>query len=99
MYVLLFENLKEKGSERMASKVDKNLFIYLTKKAGYDLQDVADRWGVGLGAVYKRLNGEVDIRRGEMESWMRLVGVTDAGPIFFGALVAEKLHEQPTAAG
>lgn len=68
-------------------KIDKNLFIYLTKKAGYDLQAVADLWGVGLGAVYKRLAGEVEIRRAEMESWMRLVGVSDAGPVFFSGLV------------
>ena len=68
-------------------KIDKNLFIYLTKKAGYDLQAVADLWGVGLGAVYKRLAGEVEIRRAEMESWMRLVGVSDAGPVFFSSLV------------
>ena len=83
----------------MNSKVDKDLFIYLTKKAGKDLQDVAALWGVRLGAVYKRLNGKVDIRRSEMESWMRMVGVTDAGPIFFGALVADTLHERPTVAG
>ena len=69
-------------------KIDKNLFVYLTKKAGYDIPDVAELWGVGLSAVYKRLNGEVEIRRSEMESWMRLVGVTDAGPIFFCGLVA-----------
>ena len=83
----------------MASKVDKNLFIYLTKAAGYDLQDVGVWWGVGLGAVYKRLNGEVEIRRSEMEIWMRKVGVTDAGPIFFGALVADTLQTVPSSAG
>ena len=68
-------------------KIDTNLFIYLTKKAGYTLQDVAELWGVGIGAVYKRLGGEVEIRRSEMESWMRLVGVSDAGPVFFSSLV------------
>lgn len=83
----------------MASKVDKNLFCYLTKNAGHTLQDVADLWGVGLGAVYKRLNGEVELRRSEMEKWMQLVGVTDAGPIFFGALVANTKPNQPSAAG
>lgn len=71
------------------SRIDKNLFLYLTKKAGYTLQDVADWWGVGLGAVYRRLNGEVELRRTEMEVWMQKVGVTDAGPIFFGGLVAD----------
>ena len=79
------------------SKLDKDLFIYLTKKAGYDLPDVAEWWGVGLAAVYKRLNGQVDIRRSEMEQWMQKVGVTDAGPIFFGALVADSLPNTPAA--
>jgi hypothetical protein len=78
-------------------KIDKNLFIYLTKAAGRDLQDVAELWGVNLGAVYRRLNGEVEIRRDEMESWMRLVGVTDAGPIFFADLVANSQPKNPTA--
>lgn len=73
-------------------KIDKNLFVYLTKKAGYDLPDVAALWGVGLGAVYKRLSGEVEVRRSEMESWMRMVGVSDAGPIFFSGLVANTKH-------
>lgn len=81
------------------SKVDKNLFIYLTKAAGYDLQDVADWWGVGIGAVYRRLSGEVELRRSEMETWMQKVGVTDAGPIFFGGLVANSPLTDAPAAG
>lgn len=81
------------------SRIDKNLFIYLTKAAGYDLRDVADWWGVGLGAVYRRLNHEVDIRRSEMDVWMCKVGVTDAGPIFFGGVVAETKLPHPAAAG
>lgn len=81
------------------SKVDTNLFIYLTKAAGYDLKDVAEWWGVGLGAVYRRLNGEVELRRTEMEIWMRKVGVTDAGPIFFAGLVANSGLSSSPAAG
>ena len=79
--------------------VDKDLFIYLTKKAGFTLQDVARAWGVGLGAVYKRLSGQVELRRSEMEIWMRMVGVTDAGPVFFGAVVADTLQADRPAAG
>ena len=79
-------------------KIDKNLFVYLTKKAGYTLQDVATLWGVRPGAVYKRLAGEVDIRRSEMEAWMRFVGVTDAGPVFFGAVVANTTQEATESA-
>jgi len=79
--------------------VDKNLFIYLTKSAGFDLLDVADWWGVGLGALYKRLNGQVELRRSEMEIWMRKVGCTDAGPVFFGGLVANSPLSAAPAAG
>lgn len=79
--------------------IDKNLFVYLTKKAGFTLQDVAQWWGVGLGAVYKRLSGDVEIRRSEMELWMQKVGVTDAGPVFFSGLVANPLLSDAPAAG
>jgi hypothetical protein len=97
MYVPVFRKFKRKEEIAMG-KIDVNLFDYLTKKAGYTRQDVADLWGVGLSGVSKRLNGEVELRRSEMESWMRLVGVTDAGPIFFGGLVANSaLTDAPTA--
>ena len=75
-------------------KIDKNLFIYLTKKAGYTLRDVGDLWGVGLQAVYRRLNMEVEIDRAEMDSWMRLVGVYNAGPVFFSDLAAKTIHDE-----
>ena len=70
--------------------IDKNLFVYLTKRAGYDMDDVAELWGVPRSGVTKRLNGGVEIRRSEMESWMQMVGATDAGPVFFPAIVAGK---------
>lgn len=76
----------------MVSKIDKNLFIYLTKRAGYDLGDVAKLWGVASSGVTKRLNGETEIRRGEMDAWMRMVGVSDAGPVFFSGLVAKTVQ-------
>lgn len=79
--------------------IDKDLFCYLTKKAGFGLQDVADWWGVGLGAVYKRLNGTVELRRSEMDVWMQKVGVTDAGPIFFPSAVTDSLRSETPAAG
>ena len=69
--------------------IDKNLFIYLTKRAGKTLQDVADLWEVPRSSVSKRLNGEVEIKRDEMEKWMELVGVTNAGPVFFPKSVTE----------
>lgn len=69
--------------------IDKNLFIYLTKKAGFSIADVAERLGLPLSGLYKRLNGEIEFRRDEMEAWMAMVGVTDAGPVFFPATVTE----------
>jgi hypothetical protein len=81
------------------NRIDRNLFMYLTKRAGKSMQDVADAWKVPLSGVYKRLTGEVEIRRGEMESWMLLVGVGDAGPVFFPAVVAHAQQPAlPTAA-
>lgn len=80
--------------------LDKNLFVYLTKKAGYTMQDVAELWQLeNVSGVYKRLNGEVELRRSEMESWMAMVGVKDAGPIFFPRFVADTKQEGITAAG
>lgn len=70
--------------------IDKNLFIYLTKKAGFSMEDVAARLDLSLSGVYKRVSGEVEFRRDEMEAWMALVGVKDAGPVFFPGLVTEK---------
>lgn len=80
--------------------LDKNLFVYLTKKAGYTLQDVAELWQLeNVSGVYKRLNGEIELRRSEMESWMALVGVKDAGPIFFPRFVTETQQIGTAAAG
>lgn len=79
--------------------IDRNLFIYLTKRAGKTLQDVADVWNVPLSGVYKRINGDVELRRSEMELWMHLVGVRDAGPIFFPAFVADTQRSAVPAAG
>lgn len=70
--------------------IDINLFVYLTKRAGYDMEDVAQLWGVQRSGVTKRLNGEVELRRSEMEAWMQMVGAVDAGPVFFPAVVAQR---------
>lgn len=73
--------------------IDKNLFIYLTKKAGFSTGEMAEHLGLPPSALYKRLNGEIEFRRDEMEKWMILVGVTNAGPVFFPASVAEKQQD------
>ncbi|MGN1025502.1 MAG: hypothetical protein ACI4P4_03750 [Faecousia sp.] len=72
--------------------IDKNLFEYLTKKSGHTFQDVADLWGVPLSGVYKRMNGIIELRQSEMESWMNMVGARDAGPVFFPRIVADMQH-------
>ena len=81
------------------SAIDKNLFEYLTKRAGCNMEDVAALWGVPRSGVSKRLNGEVDLRRSEMESWMQMVGATDAGPVFFPVVVAGKQPADVPAVG
>lgn len=79
--------------------IDRNLFVYLTKRAGFTLQDVADRLKLPLTGLYKRLRGEVEFRRDEMESWMEMVGARDAGPIFFPRIVAFSQHSEIAEAG
>ena len=63
--------------------IDKNLFTYLTRSAGYDMDTVAALWGCSRSCVSARINGRVKLTRADMEAWMRLVGVADAGPVFF----------------
>ena len=79
--------------------LDKNLFIYLTKRSGHTLSDVAELWDVPLSGVYKRLNEEIELRRDQMESWMLMVGARDAGPVFFPVLVAYSQPDAPAAGG
>ena len=70
--------------------IDKNLFTYLTRNAGYDMDDVAALWKCSRSGVSARINGRAKLTRDMMEAWMRLVGAADAGPVFFPAFVAEK---------
>lgn len=83
----------------MPVAIDKNLFVYLTKRAGYDMEDVAEWWNCPRSGVTRRLNDEIKLRRDEMEIWMRNVGVADAGPVFFPAIVAGKQLAGIPAAG
>lgn len=67
--------------------IDRNLFEYLTKSAGHTMADVAEAMGISASGLSRRLNGEVEFRRTEMEAWMRLTGVKDAGPVFFAPVL------------
>lgn len=79
--------------------VDKNLFTYLTRRAGYDMDDVARIWNCDRSGVSRRLSGAVKLTRDDMEAWMRLVGVADAGPVFFPAIVADSVQSPAVVPG
>lgn len=68
--------------------VDKLLFEYLTRKAGYTLDDVAKRLGFVRSQLSRRLNGELEFKRDEMEAWCEMVGATleGLGAVFFPKL-------------
>ena len=72
--------------------IDKNLFTYLTRRAGYNMDDVAKLWGCSRSGVSARINGRWKLTRDQMEAWMLLVGVADAGPVFFPSFVAAAQH-------
>lgn len=74
-------------------KVDKNLFIYITKSTGHTLGEAAAAMGLKIPGLSRRLNGFIPFKVCECEAWMKFVGVTDAGPIFFPGVVADKQHE------
>lgn len=63
--------------------VDKNLFVYLTKSTGHSLAEAAAAMNLPVSSLNRRLNGHVAFKAPEMEAWMKLTGVTDAGPVFF----------------
>ena len=75
--------------------VDKELFIYLTRKAGYRLQDAAKAMGLKPNALSQRLNGKTPFKLKEMEAWMELVGCDNAGPVFFPRLCRGRLPADP----
>ena len=68
--------------------VDKLLFEYLTRKAGYTLDDVAERLGFVRSQLSRRLNGEMEFKRNEMEAWAEMIGATleEVGAVFFPRL-------------
>jgi len=68
--------------------IDRALFEYETKRSGHTMTEAAEAMGFSPSGLSRRLNGEVEFRRTEMEAWMRLTGVIDAGPIFFASFVA-----------
>jgi plasmid maintenance system antidote protein VapI len=73
--------------------IDKNLFGYLTRDSGHNMDDVARIWNCSRSGVSARINGRAKLTRDMMEAWMRLVGVADAGPVFFPAFVAGTQQE------
>lgn len=75
--------------------IDRALFEYLTKKSGHTMAEAAEAMGFSLSGLSRRLSGGTEFRRDEMEAWMLLCGVTDAGPVFFPANVAQT--QQPEA--
>lgn len=79
--------------------VDKNLFVYLTKKSGHSLGEAAEAMRLSPPSLSKRLSGATSFRQSEMEAWMVLAGVTDAGPVFFPAFVADSQFPKVTAHG
>ena len=66
--------------------VDRELFVYLTHKAGYRLQDAAKAMGLKPNALSMRLSGKTPFKLNEMEAWMDLVGCDNAGPVVFPRL-------------
>lgn len=68
--------------------VDKALFEYETKRSGHTMTEAAEAMGLTVSGLSRRLNSITEFRASEMEAWMQLTGVSNAGPIFFSSEVA-----------
>lgn len=74
--------------------VDKLTFIYTTKKAGFSLEDAAHAMGLSVEALYNRLNGKIQFKIPEIESWALLTGSKHVEPVFFPTMVAKWHHPE-----
>lgn len=73
--------------------VDRLLFTYISKKAGYSLSEVAKALGLTTSQLSRRLNGRIEFRRDEMEKWCILVGCMDLLSVFFPDLARQAIAE------
>ena len=77
--------------------IDRALFEYETKRSGHTMAEVAEAMGLSASGLSRRLTGETEFRRVEMEAWMQLTGVKDAGPVFFPPDAAQTEQEEGRA--
>lgn len=69
--------------------VDRLLFQYISKTKGFSLGDIAEHLGLSRSQLSRRLNGQIEFRRDEMQKWCELVGCTNLVPVFFPDLARQ----------
>lgn len=68
---------------------DKNLFKFHAGRVNVSMETIANKLGINATTLYRKINGESDFTRGEVQLLRMILGLTtdEADRIFF----AEKL--------
>ncbi len=67
---------------------NKKEFCRTIEDAGYTLKDVADKLGICVPSLYRKMNGQSDFYRNEIVKIAELIGFEKIGIIFFNSSVA-----------
>lgn len=62
---------------------DEKAFRAMLKDKGKTLQDVADILSISLVTLYRKMNGESDFFRGEMDTLKKELNIENPDKIFF----------------
>lgn len=69
--------------------MDRDRFEYEMKKAGYKTPESrAEAWNLSISAYYRRISGECECTKSEIERIADLLGWEIAGAIFFSIKVS-----------
>lgn len=74
--------------------VNKLLFIYKTRAAGYSMEEIAKLLHLTRTGLSQRLNNKIEFKAKEIETWGQLIGPVFVTPVFFPSLVS---FSQPCA--
>lgn len=67
---------------------DKKLFKKVVSDKGYSLSQVAKLIGIDAATLYRKMNGESDFYRSEIQKICRALEINDPMPIFFAQEIA-----------
>ena len=84
MLILIYGNAKREA----VNLFDKKKFKGLVLLKGKTLQDVADMLNISLSTLYRKMNGESDFYRNEIDIIVKEFNIKNPNEIFFASNIA-----------